>query len=274
MLAIEKLYIIIGPKQTLKKEKKNEDNNEELGEQHELRDKSEKLTMLEAKWFKEVELLGVDDELSSSTNRMDRKSKLFALLSPIIYSLLNNIQISLNSLHIRYEDPVNKFSFDVRLGSLLVKNDDADSSRQTNSENLLHKKIELNNFSIFSTTNKIILNNENCMDQDLEVVKEIDELNNFKTDLNMVYLIEPTSFQAQVTRDLSPKPLRKSKKPRIRIYTLLIDFNLNVNELQMKYLTYVIKFTNIYKNMLKCSKIKRPERHFFSNHLVTENGKK
>ena len=240
-----------------------------------LKEKSDKLNSLEAKWFKEVELLGLDEEAS---NRMDRKSKLTAMLSPMLYSLLNNVHVSLNALHVRFEDPANQFSFDTDIESIVIRNDDATTptaqqqqQQQPNTDELSCKLFELKNFSIY-TTNRNLFDSQWQANTAHEVVDFVKTA--IHTDLNS-YLIEPTSFKALLVRDLASRPLRKREKPRIRVNTVLNDFNLNVNETQLAYFGHIAKFANIYKNALQCVLVERPVGKFVSvsgKHL--EIGKK
>jgi hypothetical protein len=262
VLAVDELFIVIGPKSL------DELKSRVVDEAHEheaLKEKLDKLNNSEAKWFKEVELLGLDDEAAIGLNRMDRKSKLASLLMPMIYSLLNNIHVSLNKLHIRYEDATNGFSVDADIESIEIKNDtsatEAVSSPVTEepADNLSFKLFELKNFSVY-TTNRILFANTDHKLENLFEVASSDRKS--PADYEFKYLIEPTAFKAQLVRDLSSKPLRKRKKPRIRVNTVLNDFNVNINEGQLKYFAHIVKFANIYKSALMCAKIEKPNGKF------------
>jgi vacuolar protein sorting-associated protein 13D len=268
VLAVDELFIVIGPKSLDELTNRVVDETQEA---EALRDKLDKLNNAEAKWFKEVELLGLDDEAAIGLNRMDRKSKLASLLMPMIYSLLNNIHVSLNKLHIRYEDATNGFSVDADIESIEIKNDtSAEVATPPASENnpistddptdsLSFKLFELKNCSVYTTNRILFAHSEQKLENLFETVSS-DRVS--PSNHEFKYLIEPTAFKAQLVRDLSPKPLRKRKKPRIRINTVLNDFNVNINEGQLKYFGNIVKFANIYKNALACMRVEKPNGTF------------
>lgn len=69
-------------------------------------DKLDRLNRFENKWFKEVELLGIDadEDFGEFSTIIDQtKAKIFSYLAPFAYSLVNNLQVNLNGLHIRFE---------------------------------------------------------------------------------------------------------------------------------------------------------------------------
>lgn len=73
-------------------------------------DKSSLLSTYENKWFREVETLGVTNNSSSSLNDNNTgddpygsqpRLQVYSYLASFAYSLLNNLHVSLNDLHIR-----------------------------------------------------------------------------------------------------------------------------------------------------------------------------
>ena len=202
LLQAEKLTIILGPK----------DYQQTV---YEAINANQKLSELESKWFKEVELLGLDE------SKNNKKSVLFKYLTPIAYSMLNNINISINELDIRYEDEKNGIYFGLKIESISIKND-PDSQNIENlddSENLSSKLFELKNFSVYSNSPK----------------KPTEDL-----------IIEPTSFKAYLIRNLSQKPLRRRKQARIRIQTHLDSLKINIDKKKIENLCQIIKFCNTY----------------------------
>jgi hypothetical protein len=79
------------------------------------------------------------------------------------------------------------------------------------------------------------------------------EFNNSSFD----FLIKPTSFKAQLFRDVSLKPLRKRKKPRFKINTIMNNIHIDVDENKIQNLSTVIKNINIYNNKLSCSHLSK-----------------
>lgn len=204
LLQAEKLSIILGPKDYKQTVFKPIDVNQKLSE-------------LESKWFKEVELLGLDESKS------DKKSVLLKYLTPIAYSLLNNINVSINELDIRYEDESNKISFGLKIESISIKTDpDVEKIKNLDdSEDLSSKLFELKNFSVYSSAYK----NE-----------------------NIDFIIEPTSFKAFLIRNLSQKPLRKRRQARICIKTHLECVKMNIGRKNLENLCHIITFCNTYSN--------------------------
>lgn len=126
-LIAENINIIIGPKTRPRSDKEEgEEEREQAGEQDgekeeevvtkksdssdeqekERNNKSNVLNNYENKWFKEVELLGINGNESGqqkSTSDADQPPRLhvFSYLASFAYSLLNNLHVSLNDLHIR-----------------------------------------------------------------------------------------------------------------------------------------------------------------------------
>lgn len=86
-LIAENICIIVGPKLSCRSTSKNEDSDETLR----LGEKADQLVNAENKWFKEVELLGIDDYAQSNG----------PYLASLAYSILSNLHVSLNGLHIR-----------------------------------------------------------------------------------------------------------------------------------------------------------------------------
>lgn len=272
LLTADNLFIIIGPKnkdtskkstENLENEKNDSNYGDELNaqENNQNNDNSEKLqneklerlTSLENKWFKEVEFLGVT---SGASNAEDQTSY-FSMLGTLAY-LLKNIHVNLNRIHIKYED--NNFSIGTYIESICIKNSDTtDLTNETNQEasntldnkNLTKKSCEVNKFSIYTDT-KTIYKEENTKEEIINLMN-FEKLTNESTTLK--YIIKPTSLMAQVTRDMSLQPLRKRNKPRIRVSSNLKEFHLHIDEEQIKYISNIVRLTNIHSNT---SEIVRP----------------
>lgn len=226
-LIAENVQIIVGPRRETTTNKTTDD---------EQREKLDRLVNMDNKWFKEVELLGLDEELLNGGNRQTSSRFWSSMVAPVAYSLLNNLQVSLKNLHIRYEDDVNAFSVGANIESILIKND----PQPAESDNTSTKLFELINFSLY--THPIVLFADSATDDLVEKM-------NFSQLGSVDFLIQPTSFSAQLTRDLSLKPLRKRKKPRIRIKTVLDEFNVHLNLTQINYFTQMGRSMFIFDNV-------------------------
>jgi hypothetical protein len=249
LFELEQISIIFGPKTQHAFNTDSTSDKENI-----LFNKLEKLESLEKKWFKEIEFLGIDTQ--QDTDKQNLSSKMLAFLGPMSYSLLNNILISLKSIHIRYEDDLNQFSFGAYIESLLIKNgenqiDEVDGYTES-------KKIcELNDFCIYSDAFNLYQKDR---------VEKLNELMNFKKlsdnqieQKALMYVIRPTSFSSELIRNMSSKPLRKRKKPRIRIYTKLNNIEVDLTEKQLNHVSVMFKNVNIFTNKIMCSHLARPE---------------
>ena len=238
LLNAENICIIIGPKDSAS-QARTDDDEDKLQQV-----KLDKLINLENKWFKEVEFLGVANGTAG-----EEQSRLFSILSPIAYSLIKNLHVSLNHIHIRYEDNVNGFSMGAYIDSISFQNDNETESQK----NLSFKTCQVNNFSIYTDTNCLF---EKSLDR--QVIFELMNFEKISAEINepaFKYLLQPTSLKAQIIRDMSLSPLRKRNKPRIKINSSLKEFHLNINPEQIKYAANIIKLVNINNNRLSCSGI-------------------
>ena len=238
LFELEQISIIFGPK-TQQPTSSTTSDKENI-----LFNKLEKLENLEQKWFKEIEFLGIDAKPDS--DKPNLSSKMFAFLGPMSYSLLNNIHISLKCVHVRYEDESNKFSFGAYIELLLIKNGEllVNQADATDGNSESKKICELNEFSVYSHAYNLYQTNS---------LEKINELMNFKTlstnnEQKIVYIIRPTSFNTELIRNMSSRPLRKRKKPRIRIYTSLKDIEFNLAEIQLNHISTIFKNVNMYNN--------------------------
>lgn len=135
----------------------------------------------------------------------------------------------------------------------MIKNDPKSTSNEN--DQLSFKLFELINFSLY--TNKDIIFGQNSSDNSENLINSM-ILKNFNNDHKVDFLIQPTTFQAQLIRDLSSRPIRKRKNPRIRINTVLKDFNLILCQTQVEYFTHIVKSLNIYANRVAMLSVSIP----------------
>ena len=113
-LVAENINIVLGPK--VLNENEATDTAATTGdekpvdfEREKLTDKLDRVTNLENKWFKEVELLGEYNENDQTKSKLSS-----SYLASFAYSLLSNLQVSLNGIHIRYRSLLKRFSLNKR----------------------------------------------------------------------------------------------------------------------------------------------------------------
>ena len=236
-LLAEGLYLIIGPKNTSTNNSNNNYNKSEDSLNSD-KEKLDKLKSLDNRWFKEIELL---NENRSKTTSTIEQSKWFSFGS-IAYNIVKNLQVDIINLHIRYEDEEEKFSIGAHIKSISIKNDE--SSNQPSK--LSSKLCELNEFRLYTDFDLIYSISSNNSENTMRKF-------NLKLESNqLVHLILPTSFKAQIIRNLISEPLRSSTKPRIRIRLLIDELNIRLNLTQVKHLFQLISYINLYKIKLIC----------------------
>lgn len=64
------------------------------------------------------------------------------------------------------------------------------------------------------------------------------------------YLIRPISFMATLERNPSPRPLRNSKEPRLRINIEIDNISINLEKSYFKFIAKFVESFNIYKNLV------------------------
>ena len=245
-LLAEGLYLIIGPKSTdsrsSKEENSNKDNSNASNEQVD-REKLDKLNSLDNRWFKEIELLNENSQKSAKSTNLEQ-SKWFSFGS-IAYNIVKNLQVDIINLHIRYEDDVSKFAIGAHIKSISIKNGDQEASA---SSKLSSKLCELNEFRLYTDLNLIYSENSGISEE--AIIRGF----NLKlaTSDGLIHLIQPTSFKAQIIRNLTSEPLRSSTKPRIRIKLQIDKLDIKLDLTQVKHLFQLISYINLYKIKLVC----------------------
>lgn len=109
---------------------------------------------------------------------------------------------------------------------------------------MTQKSCEVNKFSIYTDKNTFFTSTsvrETILEQ-MNFDKHTTQSNTLK------YILQPTSLMAEITRDMSLKPLRKRNKPRIRVCSSLKHFQVRIDEEQVKYISSIVRFVNIHSN--------------------------
>ncbi|XP_041352246.1 vacuolar protein sorting-associated protein 13D-like isoform X2 [Gigantopelta aegis] len=224
VISIEKIYLVAGPLTELKHDEQKEKDQEKNYKQ-------EMLDALEAKW--KVLKQGKQSELTSTS--------WFSYGASMLANVLENIQLIVSDIHLRYEDehlnPSCPFACGVTIKKLSAQSTDGSwtpSFVHSTSSDMMFKLADLQHFSMYCDTNTTMLGDlpltelMDAMQRDM-FVSTLD--NNFKEHGN---ILSPINAQAKVTRRTSVLPLRSPTSPRINIDISLdkIDFTLTSEQYQ------------------------------------------
>lgn len=136
----------------------------------------------------------------------------------LITNIVENLQLKINDVHIRYEDsitvPNHRFACGIQIESLSAQSCDTNwmASFTTNWSQYTAtlKLVELHNLSFYWDP----LSNEetfgNCCPSDLE-----EAVLKIRNQWKHCYLLSPVSAQARLKRDRSETPLRTRSRPRL-----------------------------------------------------------
>ncbi|CAG9856524.1 unnamed protein product [Phyllotreta striolata] len=194
------------------------------------------LNSIEAEWRLEKDLAGYN---SSSSYYSSTYSSWYSYGTGLITEIMENLQLKIQNIHVRYEDcttvPDQKFAFGITLGSLIAQSCDHNwlpkfiHNNDTSEESF--KILEIKEFALYWTG----INEGECLaGLDLSGLAEEMGKNNLKK-YTKNFLLPPVSAQAHLKRNKSSKALRSST-PRYFCDFLLEDVHLSVLDWQYKQL--------------------------------------
>ena len=153
----------------------------------------------------------------------------------LITNIVENLQLNIKDVHIRYEDsltiPDRHFCCGVTIDSLTAQSCDSNwipgfTANWAQSQ-ATFKLVELNNLSIYL---------DPLIAEEAFSTLESNELNEafekLKAKTNHEFIIKPVSAQAKLKRDRSENPLRTRNRPRLTCDLLWNEVSLNINEYQ------------------------------------------
>ncbi|KAK7503179.1 hypothetical protein BaRGS_00005444, partial [Batillaria attramentaria] len=204
VISIEKLYLVAGP---LKNLQYNEAEEKEMLQNV----KRAMLEALETKW-----------QVLRQTKAADSGSW-FSYGASMAANILENIQLNVKDVHLRYEDdktnPARPFSCGLTIKKLSVHSTDSTwvpKFVSHDSADIMYKLVDLQNLAVYCDNNVTLLG-------DLPLSQLADELQRemFRTKNNQFkeheYILQPINAQARVKRYTSTLPLRSPNKPRITV---------------------------------------------------------
>ncbi|XP_033641822.1 vacuolar protein sorting-associated protein 13D-like isoform X2 [Asterias rubens] len=220
VISIDSLYLVAGPavKASYDEEKENQAKQQSTKQQ---------LEALESQWKAKFEKAAPESG-----------SSWYAYSTSLFYNVLENIQLKVRDVHIRYEDtttiPNETFAFGITIKSLSAQStDESWQAKIVQGEKgaTKFKLLQLENFAMYWDTNIQLYGDMNIKD-----LKDALQKREFSADTTTTkqhdYLVEPVSAEAKLRRNGSPLPLRSRSTPRFICDVNLQKIPLSLSEEQ------------------------------------------
>ncbi|GFN93642.1 vacuolar protein sorting-associated protein 13d, partial [Plakobranchus ocellatus] len=214
VISIEKLYLVAGPLSNLQYDEEKEKQTEE---EH----KQKMLDALEAKW---KIFQGTQPDASST-------SSWFSYGASMATNVLENIQLKVKDVHLRYEDdkmnPACPFACGIVIKNLSVQSTDSSwtpkfvSHQETDK---MFKLVDLKGFGVYCDANVTMMGDLSHSDLSDAFARDmyLSKSNQFQ---DHEYILHPITAQGKVTRNTSALPLRSTSSPRISLELTLSDMS-------------------------------------------------
>ncbi|OWF52509.1 Vacuolar protein sorting-associated protein 13D [Mizuhopecten yessoensis] len=207
VVSMEKLYLLAGPL-------KQSEYNEEKVKKAEQAKKASMLEALEKKW----QVLKVEKAAEGYGTSW------FSYGTSLATNILENLQLKIKDVHIRYEDdeliPNFPFAFGITIKSLSAQSTDEAGTRKFVSNSLadmMYKLVDLQNFSCYLDTDAKMLGSPpiselaDALHPDMYVANSTGKFKDHE------YILAPISAQTRMKRNTSVLPLRSPSLPRIAL---------------------------------------------------------
>lgn len=197
--------------------------DDEAEEQADFNYKLSRLENLEAKWRAQREA-AIDSSYYATSY-----SGWLNYGTSIVTNIVENLELKIKNVHIRYEDsvtvPAYRFSCGITIESLSARSCDsnwnAGYTTAWNQTTASFKLVELTAMSIYWQP---LHNNETFSNISFEELSEA--FQKWKTASDHNYIISPVSAQAKFKRDRSDTPLRTRSRPRLTCDLVLSEVKL------------------------------------------------
>ncbi|KAB7501647.1 Vacuolar protein sorting-associated protein 13D [Armadillidium nasatum] len=249
MIAFEQLYLVAGPidlDESIKLLNLNVkiiseicnyySMTREAEESAGLARKISQLDNIEAIWRSEQESLGPDSSYGTSY------SSWLSVGTSFITNIIENIQLKIQDVHIRYEDDKSKpgelFACGLTIESLTVQSSDEHWIPKfvyTTEKSISYKLLELKNFGVYWDSSTTIYSSKSLGELATLMVPSI---NGGDHD----YILEPVSASACLKRNLNASPLRSRNSPRFTCDIKLEKFPLSLTDIQYNQMISSLRF--------------------------------
>ncbi|XP_067947548.1 intermembrane lipid transfer protein VPS13D-like [Watersipora subatra] len=161
--------------------------------------------------------------------------------SGIASNIMENLQLNLSDLHLRYESgkegPVSNYSFGLIIKKLVAQSTDSNWVPQyvSGSKNpIVHKQIELVGLSLY-------------WDYNTECLSTAASLKKRSLKLTHDCLLAPVSGKALVQRNTTAQPLRSQNQPRLKLELQFDNFMLSLNDKQYGGIASLLRELDYYE---------------------------
>ncbi|XP_028966611.1 vacuolar protein sorting-associated protein 13D [Galendromus occidentalis] len=207
VITIERLYVVLGP---VPLDQYNGDLYEEIAQSAKL----SKLDAFEAEWK--------SSRLSSQNTYGDSYTSWLTYGSSLFTSIVSNLQLKVQDVHIRYEDTVDGLDF---AWGLMVKSasseyapDDNSKDQNSQSKGYVSQQLQLKGVSLYWDNDAMHIGDlemgrmANCMDN----LRNFCVRSNETSCEHKLLLSTPDGAQVLLSRNQSERPLRSRNEPRIK----------------------------------------------------------
>ncbi|KAK3583966.1 hypothetical protein CHS0354_033760 [Potamilus streckersoni] len=236
VISMERLYLVAGPLQYTK-------YDEEKERKYQQERKAAMLEALEAKW-----------QVIKQNKQEGYGASWFSYGTSVAANILENLQLKVQDVHIRYEDdqlnPACPFAFGVIIKKLSAQSTDGTWAPKFVSRydaDMMRKLVDLQNFAMYLDTNAVLLGDLTCSEladalhSDMYLSKATGQFKDHE------YILSPISAQAKMTRNTSVLPLRSPVKPRITFDLILEKMGFMLNDEQYKNIILMLKEFDRYE---------------------------
>ncbi|XP_077106391.1 intermembrane lipid transfer protein VPS13D isoform X2 [Ranitomeya variabilis] len=204
VISISRLHLVGSPD-------KQEDFDELREKLLECAHKKALLKVLEEKWKSEQEQKG--------------ESYWYSVTASIVTRIVDNIELKIQDVHLRFEDgvtyPSRPFAFGVCIKNVSVQN----ASREPVERFKRNKQLEIKDFSIYWDVHSTLLG-------DLPPGELQDAMDKSMESREHQYILEPVCTSALLKRNCSKEPLRSRQQPRIECDICLKTIPLTLSQAQ------------------------------------------
>ncbi|XP_036356919.1 vacuolar protein sorting-associated protein 13D isoform X3 [Octopus sinensis] len=207
---------------------------------------------------KQLALETVDDMLKQSGKSKASSSSWLVTLTSVASNILENLQLHVNDVHIRYEDsdlnPSHPFAVGIDLDSLIAQSTDENwvpCFVYRNVNEMMFKLMELNNLSLYFDTNVQLIG-------DLPMAQIVSLLQGGTSlrdgfDIHD-YVLSPTNARSRIQRNTSELPLTSASTPRLSTDITIEELAVSLSNIQYKYLVYWTRELDKQDRLYRCLK--------------------
>eukprot|EP01132_Coremiostelium_polycephalum_P010884 gene10884-13334_t len=204
-----------------------------------------------------------NNNINTNENEEPSTSSTTSFGSKLITTVIDNLQLYIESVHIRFEDEVSKkpFSVGVTLKKLFVESTDSDWKPTfiKNETTVIHKTIDLDNFSIYWNSNSTRLEYQSIHDLSEKLklmIKSKEELNS-PTTSSFQYILPPITAKLKGILNKSMIPMETIPKYSLNFEVGATEFCLSDNQYQD--ITMLLESFSLFKKSIEF-RAKRPSK--------------